>query len=566
MGACRGWFDKWTKIETTSHQAEQGAKGKQQQRRRSSATEVDSLTAEAEECIRNLQTLRAKLNEVDDENEDGLEHQIEQQLQRWSELEKRMDQISKPSYQRSSTANLGEDNNKVAEEEDGGNIALQAEQVQVLFQEMRTLVNRNTNRQRRKQPVQKTPKGVNPSKDKDSWFSSFLTPQPTGAIDTIKKTEWKLQPHHAATSRNADNGTDSSSSSSSSEWFSSFFAPLEEPAGVVASQQPKIIPLKKGQQQKKKRVDQVDEISGDSSSSSSGGEEYYPASHVERLGTIFEYETCMDSESSNSTDLEDNPMDDEVDDDEGHNISIEDLMCGEGIYYNDKRTLSNNDENENNSLASNPGGDDDDDRNDGTPKITNRSTKQSMKPTMQEDNSSSSSSNDDDSEEKGADSSDSDSKSSGFEVASNEGGNDTIKVEVDLDSLPLLEPIDDETSCSDDDSSIRSKEEDKEAKGLDGSESDSSGYEVASNEGDAPIRNQADSEAPGVKAQSNELIHSRLPAYLHSRLLKEKGQLQLGQHWVWDSFSRKLVKLAAMMILSKHVPGLERLKNYQFGE
>ena len=76
---------------------------------------------------------------------------------------------------------------------------------------------------------------------------------------------------------------------------------------------------------------------------------------------------------------------------------------------------------------------------------------------MQEDNSSSSSSNDDNSEEKGADSSDSDSKSSGFEVASNEGGNDTIKVEVDLDSLPLLELIDDETSCSDDDSSIRRK-------------------------------------------------------------------------------------------------------------
>jgi hypothetical protein len=33
-----------------------------------------------------------------------------------------------------------------------------------------------------------------------------------------------------------------------------------------------------------------------------------------------------------------------------------------------------------------------------------------------------------------------------------------------------------------------------------------------------------------------KLIHARLPAYLHSRLPKEKGNLQLGQHWVWDSF------------------------------
>jgi hypothetical protein len=33
-----------------------------------------------------------------------------------------------------------------------------------------------------------------------------------------------------------------------------------------------------------------------------------------------------------------------------------------------------------------------------------------------------------------------------------------------------------------------------------------------------------------------------------------------------DAFSRKLVQLAAMMILSKHVPSLERLKHYQFGE
>jgi hypothetical protein len=60
--------------------------------------------------------------------------------------------------------------------------------------------------------------------------------------------------------------------------------------------------------------------------------------------------------------------------------------------------------------------------------------------------------------------------------------------------------------------------------------------------------------------------HSRLPAYLHSRLPKDKGNLQLGQHWVWDSFSKKLVQLAAMMILSKHVRSLEGLKNYRFGE
>jgi hypothetical protein len=63
-----------------------------------------------------------------------------------------------------------------------------------------------------------------------------------------------------------------------------------------------------------------------------------------------------------------------------------------------------------------------------------------------------------------------------------------------------------------------------------------------------------------------KLIYSSLPAYPPSRLPKEKGSLQLGQHWVWDYFSKKLIQLAAMMILSKHVPTLERLKKYQFGE
>jgi hypothetical protein len=32
------------------------------------------------------------------------------------------------------------------------------------------------------------------------------------------------------------------------------------------------------------------------------------------------------------------------------------------------------------------------------------------------------------------------------------------------------------------------------------------------------------------------------------------------------SFSMELVQLAAIMILPKHVPSLERLKNYQFGQ
>jgi hypothetical protein len=61
-----------------------------------------------------------------------------------------------------------------------------------------------------------------------------------------------------------------------------------------------------------------------------------------------------------------------------------------------------------------------------------------------------------------------------------------------------------------------------------------------------------------------KLIHPRLPAYFHSRLPKEKGNLQLGQHWVWDSFSMKLLQLDTTMILSKHVPSLERLKNYLY--
>jgi hypothetical protein len=439
----RGWFDKWTKIATP----EQGAQGKQQ--RRISATEVDVLTAEAEEVIRSLQTLRAKLNEMDDENEDmiqGLEHQIEQQLQRWSELEERMDQISKPikelppaaaaaSRKRPlKTTSCGEDN-KVAE--DGVNIALQAEKVQVLFLEIRTLANRNTNRQR-KQSVQK-PKGVDPSPDKDRWFSSFFTPQPAGAIGTIKKPERKLQPH---ASRDADNATDNS------KLFSSFFAPPKHQAGV-ASKEPKVKPLD-GQ-----KIDNFDQIPVDSSSSS--GEDYYPASHMEVLGSIFEYETRADSGSLNSTDEDDNWMDE---DDKGR-MSIEGLMCEEGVYYDDKRALS----------------------------------------TDESDNLGSSSSSSDDSEEKGSDTSDSASKSSGFEVASNQG-DDTSNVEADLD-MPQLVPINDETSRSDDDSSIRSKE-DKETKGLDGSESDSSGYEVASNQGDATIEKQADSEAPEVAVQSKK--------------------------------------------------------------
>jgi hypothetical protein len=66
-----------------------------------------------------------------------------------------------------------------------------------------------------------------------------------------------------------------------------------------------------------------------------------------------------------------------------------------------------------------------------------------------------------------------------------------------------------------------------------------------------------------------KLIHSCLPAYFiyDSQRSKNRNLLQLGQHWVWDSFSSgKLVQVAAMMILSKHVSSLERLKNYQFGE
>jgi hypothetical protein len=62
-------------------------------------------------------------------------------------------------------------------------------------------------------------------------------------------------------------------------------------------------------------------------------------------------------------------------------------------------------------------------------------------------------------------------------------------------------------------------------------------------------------------------IAKQVPSILAPDSQRKRENLQLlGQHLVWDSFSKKLVQLAAMMILSKHVPSLERLKNYQFGE
>ena len=55
-----------------------------------------------------------------------------------------------------------------------------------------------------------------------------------------------------------------------------------------------------------------------------------------------------------------------------------------------------------------------------------------------------------------------------------------------------------------------------------------------------------------VRYTAIRLLH-RLPMFLKNRIPKKRSDLMPGCHWVWDSLRDKIFKLAALMILSKHI-------------
>ena len=58
-------------------------------------------------------------------------------------------------------------------------------------------------------------------------------------------------------------------------------------------------------------------------------------------------------------------------------------------------------------------------------------------------------------------------------------------------------------------------------------------------------------------------ILKRLPKYLSNdidpRIPSKRDDLLPGKHWVWSSFTSKLKKIAAIMILSYHLADLDDL-------
>eukprot|EP00980_Cylindrotheca_fusiformis_P007994 scaffold1704_cov105-Cylindrotheca_fusiformis.AAC.5 len=294
-------------------------------KRRISTTKVEALTKETEVVIRNLQTLRAKLNETDDDDEEmieSLEEQIDLQLQLWSELERRMDQITNPEpatlltesisantvvdistepvsvrtevddSKKPTTTNAGADASPasmVANANcDGVDIDLHIDRIEDQLQEMRQIVSRHTKR-RVKSDNGQTQESLQGSNDADR-------------DDSGKKN-----------------------------WVSSFF-PMT-PEKQVPPDAAWINGVKLG----------VIEFSYDSSSSSSSSEDLYPASGMEMLGTIFEFATRSDdSHSSNSTCARSLGHDDDTDE---FQMSIEDLMLDEGIFANNKLDTSDDQDN-----------------------------------------------------------------------------------------------------------------------------------------------------------------------------------------------------------------------------
>lgn len=438
--------------------------GKVPKRQRLSASKVDVLTAETEAVIWNLQKLRTKLNETDDANEEmiqKLEEQIEQQLHRWNELEKRMDQFTEPEPAPTTTRTIATKHTADVE-----SISLQAKKLQVRLQEMRTITNRNADR--RKEAAQ-NPSDVDAAPDaNDRWFSSFFTPENAMPKNTAQRPIRNEQPR---------TGYDTENCTPDEEpFFSSFFPAPQTGTGMV-------VPVEASSTDAKAdRVEGVEEISGESPPSNSSGEDYYPASKMEILGTIFEFATRNDdSGSSNSTDVHSL---DNYDEEDEFQMSIEDLMLEGGLFTIDTMRKESNQKDALSSESKSFGSDyeiesntgDESAIDDGTPKLANR--KRIANLALDQDDTAASK-----------------NSTEGHGSASNSFGSAEFQQGDERTSKPVVNSSRPMTSRSDSNLSA-GRNRDAGNRVIGRTESDGSAFEVASIESDGENRHQVDLRIP----------------------------------------------------------------------